>query len=66
MIPIIVLSIIFIIYFNIVRFVELHDLTNVYTWKDYWRYNNGISKTINFTLLLIMGIFLVVTYFKNN
>jgi len=52
----IALFIVILFYFNLVRYVELRDLTNLYTIKDYWKYNGGISKVINFTIVILFAI----------
>lgn len=55
----IILTIILLIYTNLIRFLELKSNTSMITWKQYWMNNNGIVYSLN-----IIGIIGLITLFS--
>lgn len=64
MITIIGLSIALILYFNLVLYLHLKDLTNVYSLRDYFKFNGGINITMNATFLFIVIVVVVLKYVR--
>lgn len=59
----ITIIIFFILYSNYVRFVELQQLTNVVTFKDYIKYSNYIAIPYNIAFIVIAVLVYVITSF---
>lgn len=57
----IVTFIVLALFVNIVRWAELADNTNVRSFKDLRKFNNGIFYSYNFVLLLIFVIMFILT-----
>jgi len=48
---ILILTIILLIYTNLIRYLELKDNTTMYTWKQYWINKVGINYSFNIIII---------------
>lgn len=62
---IIVTAVFLIVYFNIVIWIHLNDVTNVYTFKDYWMYKGKINIVINISAILLVVISYLLSTLKH-
>ena len=49
-------SIILILFFNLVIYLLLRDATTVHTISQYFRYEDGIIKVMNFVAILLVAV----------
>ncbi len=58
----IIVGLILILYFNLVLYVHLSELSYVYSLRDYWNYNKGINRGMNYVAIIIIALILIGKY----